>query len=61
MRTVETDYKEPIRVGTREDDGRFSPSYLFIQTGDSSTRRGLSKVQALALVAALVETVQGLE
>ena len=61
MRTVQTDYKEPILVGTREDDGRFSPSYLFIQTGDHSTRRGLSKNQALALAATLLETVRGLE
>ena len=61
MKIVQTDYNDPIQIGTREDDGRFAPTYLFIQTGDYTTRKGLNKDQALTLVAVLVDAIREIQ
>lgn len=62
MRTIRSEDDGSVRVGTRDDDGRYRPGVLFIQTESGfSSRRVLTREQALHLVSALVDTLMDLE
>ena len=62
MRTIRSDDEGSVRVGTREDDARYRPGVLFIQTEPGITsRRVLTREQALHLVSALVDTLMNIE
>lgn len=62
MRTVRTYDKNslPIKLGTRKDDGRYPDYLMFVQTGDGTSRRSLTREQALRLADVLVETANEL-
>lgn len=65
-RTIETDYSTPLQVGTRADDGRFSPEYLFVRVplnavGQPMDKTGLNRDQALHLAQVLIQTVRDLK